>query len=333
MASGQRIAVWLKPEQREFVGAVAQEAGCVVTHAGTPTVGRSGEVAGVLCAAAFDDLRAATATLDVDALWLACAPGLGDERAEQRLLAERSERGLRCVSTEPFPASAMALASGAGGIDEQPWPRQLGMLRATPAWTRAAEAVREFGPVRMLLAQAFVPPEASSLGAGLVSLLDLVSSVMLEAETIDAVYVGPRAASGLHAAPPETLRDLHGDMAATLRFAGASAVIAASNTSHRWSFSITLISERGRLHITERDWEWLSSDGTVVDKFKPAKKKAPGTAADPAIDIFAESLRVTLQHRREPHAEAAHILVHAALLSARTGQPESPDTIRRLAGL
>lgn len=330
MASGQRIAVWLKPEQREFVGAVAQAAACVVTHAGTPAVGRSGEVAGLLGAAAFDDLRAAAATLDVDALWLACAPGLSDERAEQRLLAELAERGLRCVSTEPFPASAMALA---GGIEEQPWPRQLGMLRATSAWTRAAEALREFRPVRMLLAQAFVPSEASSLGAGLVSLLDLVSSVMLEAETIDAVYVGPRAASGIHAAPPETLRDLHGDMAATLRFAGASAVIAASNTSHRWSFSITLISERGRLHITERDWEWLSSDGTVVDKFKPAKKKAPGTAADPAIEIFAESLRVTLRHRREPHAEAAHILTHAALLSARTGQPESPDTIRRLAGL
>ncbi|GJQ28588.1 MAG: hypothetical protein HBSAPP03_04720 [Phycisphaerae bacterium] len=328
MSQVRRIAVWLGPHQAAFVQAVAGSAGCVVTHAGAPDVGRSGDVSVALGAEPFDDLRAAAATLDVEAFWLAAPMGLPDERAEARLTDELIARGVRCVTTEPHPASAPGLAVYAP-------PGMVGLPASAEPWTRLAEVRREFSPVRMMHARTWARPEAGSLGARLVGVLDLVRAVLGEPESVDAVYVGPRAASGLHAAPPDTLRDLHGDMAATLRYPAAAAVVEASDAAPRWEFSATLMSAKGRLHVTDTGWEWLGQDGNVVDAHRPATRRAAAPKADPAVTWHAASLRAALA--APPGVQGDHapalVMAHAALLAARTGQPESPDMIRRLAGV
>lgn len=317
MPRPHRIAAWLYPAQAALVRAVARAADADITHAGTPHVGRSASLAAELAATPFDDLRAAVATLDVDALWLAAPAASGDDRAERAMLGEAAARGLRLVATEPTPSSPLAPAP-------DPPILHLGLLRHAPFWAHAADLVRDFGPVRMLHLISWSDAAHGSLGARLLSALDVAHAVIGEPEAIDAVYTGPRAASGVHAAVPDDLRDLHGDLAVTLRGAGAVAVLALSNAAGLWATEAILVSERGRLRITELGALWLNPDGSVHERTT--------RDADQGVEDFAAPLRLALAGAAAPLTDTALIHAHAALLAARTGQPESPDTLRRLAG-
>lgn len=344
MTSRHRLAVWLQPAQTDFVRDVALACGCDIIAAGSPTRGQSTGIATQLAAAPFDDLRAALPALDADLLWLASAGDFADspDPADARALSTLHSRGVRVASFDPLPGSILSasarpdpLASAALSAAV----RYVSLPRTAPLWSSLTETLVAFGKPRLLLIESWSAPRYAPLGVRLFGSLDLVSSLLGDPDSIDAAYVGPRAASGLHALPTESLRDLTGELAATLRFANEStAVITASDAAGRWNTLVTLISEHGRLRVFDDGWEWLAPDGQKRDESRSRARRGQPRPIDHAVLAAADSLSAILADSAPAIAAPVNLdsilsTAHAALLSARTAQPESPATIRRLAGL
>lgn len=265
------------------------------------------------------------------------------------------------VITGPSGAGA-ALGSGAPARTEgdKPRPRQLidaggGWARPTPllrlsrAVRDAADVLEQFGHIRTILIEAWCGHGQGSLGARLFDAMDCVVSYFGVPEQVDSTYIWPARGRTLHHASGETLRGLRGDLTANLRFAdGRAAAIAISDHGARWSRSLTLIGDGGRLRITDDalmgtgagtgGFTWLSADGASVDTSRssgPRRKRGQTERSDEAlVDAFADQLVRLLDSRIPPPAptDYAGVLAAAgaAMLSARTGEAESSQTILRM---
>jgi hypothetical protein len=370
-AAGRTLLVWLDPEQVPLVRAAVEAAGLDIVAAGSPRTGRSGEVAARLAEGtggsveAADDLRAALASGRWDAAFLA-APGsfgaLADAQSGDReaLRACRS-RGAIVAALEPIPASALQLADGQwledgdAAADGGAEPVHLVPLaRAAGPWLSATEVMADFGPVRTLVLEAWCRPHEGSLGARLLDAMDLALSVLGEPEGIDAAYVWPGTSAGgpsggggggLRRLPGDSLRGLQGTLTANLRFAdGRAACLALSDHGARWGRTITLLGPGGRLRIYDDGFEWIDPEGVRAHASRGIGAGRPGPErAQPesrSAAVLAEALGNMLGsaaggHDRRRQApldlRRALAMAGAALLSARTGEGESPDTIRKMA--
>src|SRR5690606_18382430 len=96
--------------------------------------------------------------------------------------------------------------------------------------------------------------------------------------------------------------------------------------------------DNGRIRFDERSFEHISEQGQTVDSSGGGRRRsaAPDDGIDdPAIEAVADGIKRML----DPHAPksppvdlgAVLAICEAAILSARTGQPESPATILRMA--
>jgi hypothetical protein len=334
---------WLAEPQVALVRDVAEHAGVAIVGAGSPVRGQAAAVAKALGAEPHDDLRATIASADAD-LALIASPGAFGERAPEdtaAILAARA-RGMRIASLEPIPSSALDLASGAwrsqSGVDPVDSVRFRPLARLSRSYREAMEVQESFGPVCTLTVAAWCKPDEGSLGARIYSALDLVLAILGEPETIDAAYVATHVAQGLNPLPGETLRDLHGDIAATLRFAdGRAANVVASDRAGRWNREITMLGEGGRLRIFDDGFEWISPTGEKIDHSRSSRaKRGEVPAVTHAVVAIAEAVGRLVDPAIPPEGAHDHATVlamaQAALLSATTGQAESPGTIRRLVG-
>jgi hypothetical protein len=344
------LLAWLEPEQAEFVRAVVAAAGVRVALAGAEGPGRSAEVARALGAEPAGDLRAALASAAVDAVLLADPAALTDA-GEAEALAACRERGVRVLSFEPRPAGLLearepgrrsegpGLALGPGAADagaapEGAWAELVPLTRASRAVRDAADVVAQLGTLRLVSVQAWSGTGQGSLGARVYDALDLVVHLMGQPDGVDAAYV---PAPGLaDAAGGPTLRGIDGDLSANLRFAGGRAAsVVASSRAGKWGRLITLVGERGRVRVFEDGLEWVGPDGRLIDASRDSSRIRGAAGAEdpaaPAVRAFADRLERLLDPRvpPEPPTSAALVLATAgaALLSARTGQSESPETV------
>ena len=333
----RRVIVWAEPHQIPLVRAVAASAGFRIVGAGSPAKGQTGLLAAELAADPVDDLRQALTEADADLVWLAASGDFGAAPEDARAVMAARARALRVASLEPFPARALDLPNAGWTTSDTPAQpiaavRFVGLARATRAYLDAAEPLAAFGQPRTVLVETLAPPAYGTLGARLLSAIDLILALLGEPETIDAAYTAPKHAAGLHALPGETLHDLHGDLVATLRFPdGRAASITASNHAARWDQTVTLLSAQGRIRLHDDAFTWLGHDGAVRDELLPP----PATRAEPRgiATVAAELARLLDPSLPDPGPTPIPDILavaHAALLSARTGQPESPTTIRRM---
>lgn len=332
------MIAWLLPEQAEFVAAAAERAGVRVVAAGCPREGHTATVASALGVPPADDLRAVLANADADLVLLAApvdAASLGG--GDLRPVVAAAARGLKIATLDPMPASALELA-GAGwltpinGLPPVDAIRFVPLGRLSRAMAGAAGVVETFGSVHAALLRSWCRSEEGTLGARLYSALDLVLSLMGEPETIEAAFVSPMLGRKVYMLPGETLRDLRGTITANLRFSdGRAAALALSDRGGAWEQVVTLLGPGGRLSIGDDGFEWIGADGKVVDESRPAARARRATGADGV----AEGLRAMLEGGAPASAPTDAMgvlcLAQAALLSARTGQGESPATIRRMA--
>lgn len=350
-----RAAVWLRPDQLDLLRGVAPLADLEIVAAGSPVVGPSrntpGLVASELGVPNLDDLRSALATarLDhqADIFWILDPGdfGLSTQSSDPATLLEARAKGLRILSSEPIPASALPLTAGDWlARDETPGAadtiRFVGLMRSARSFREALDILPSFGHVRSLSIESWCTPTESSLGARLFSALDVVRLLVGEPETIDATYVSPLQGSGVHPLPGETLRGLTGDLTANLRFAdGRATSIAISDHAGRWNRTLTLLGPSGRLRVYDDGFEWIDLQGQKVDE---ARHRRPSRAL-PQTSHAALAMSDSLKRLADPAvADTAHdgptpldlagvlSMAQATLLSARTGQPESPSTIRRM---
>lgn len=348
MSAERRAIVWLAPEQLSLVRDAARAAELDLVAIGTPERGQAARLAAALASGSsgpepLDDLRATLAASGADLVWIAApgAFGTGGPDDAAAILAAHT-RGTRIASFEPIPAAASDVAPGAWTDGT---PRALDIPRVIPGWPAALpppEVIAALGAVRTLALEWWSAPGDGSLTARVYGAMEAVRRIVGEPETIDAACVGPGHGRGVHTLPGETLRDLHGDLTANLRFAdGRAATIAVSNRAGRWERSLTLLGPGGRVRVHDDAFEWIGPEGDTLDESPPRtrRKKAPDDPAKhtgaPAVTAIAAALNAVLTPRTdEPPSDTISILTmcHAALLSCRTGQPESPTTIRRIAG-
>lgn len=334
--------VWLLPEQAEFVRRVAAAAGLRIVRAGSPIRGQSGAVAGEFSAPPADDLRAVLANEAPRLVWILAPGDFGSAEDAAAVLAAH-QRGVKIATLEPIPASALDLAAS-GWAGEVP-PRPVDLLRFVPLarlsapFRDAAEVLEQFGPARAVSIEWWCTPAEGSLGARIFGAMEMALTLLGEPETIDAAYVAPALGRGVHALPGETLRDLHGDMTANLRFAdGRAAGIVVSNRAGRWNRTTTLLGPGGRLRIFDDGFEWVGPDGAKIDESRPQRRSrgaAAGTAH--AVATLADALGRLLDPAIPDPGPLDHAPIlamgQAALLSARTGMGESPATIARMASI
>lgn len=344
-----RAVCWLRPDQAMLARAVRDLAGLDIVGVGSPDAAQRSQAATELETQALDDLRATIASTDAS-LVLILDPGrFGQSDEDRSALLEARARGVLVASLEPVPAAALELASGwtqsTNGVRPIECVRTLPLARHAPAVLAAQEVREPFGTPRTLAIESLCTPAQGSLGARLFDAMELIDALVGEPELVDASYAGPKAAGGLRALPGDTLRELRGDLTAHLRFAdGRSAVVIASSRASGWERRVTMLGEGGRLRITERGFVWQGPDGVTVDTHRnepvetdetdPGPNQAPGPNQDPGTAAIAAALRAMLDPASPARAPVDHAaalaIAHAALLSARTGQSESPATIRRL---
>lgn len=389
--------VWLDPEQLPLVRTIVERIGLPIAAAGSPTRGRSREVAEALAEAQgsdvepVDDLRAALASWQSGAVWIAAAgsfgaqgAGGGGDPADIEAVRACRARGVRVATMEPIPASALELA-GAGPTDDPGAPelvRFIPRTRLSRAVLEAAEVLDAFGAVRTVAFEGWSGRGEGSLGARLLDAMDVVLWLLGEPETIDAAYMWPgkgvrergasvgagaqghadgAAAAGavsggggsgggggaVHLLPAETLRGLHGDMTLNCRFAdGRGAAVVISDQAGRWNRSLMLVGPGGRIRVYDDGFEWVAPDGARVDASRAlgasrasdaVGSAAGGAAPGRSAAVIAEALERYLGGREGtvPPLDSGRVLAMAgaALLSARTGEGESPATIARMASL
>lgn len=345
---GIPAVAWLEPHQAPLVRAVAARAGLHIVAAGVPNAiqRRSGpDAASIDGAEPISDLRAALATANVRVAILATpAPSAEAPLADPDLLRLARSRGIMLLSFEPIPAS-VADAREAEPIQWIETCRFLGLFRSAPALATVSELLDSFGTPRTLTVSFRSGKGQGSLGARLYDAMHTVHSILGVPESIDASIITQVAASGLRLEPGEALRFLHGDLTANLRYAGAkSAALSLSDRAGRWFRGVALVGESGCIRMDESGVERNDADGQVIEK-SPAPRKKPASKGGvlfedivdaPALEALAEAAKRAVDPRAarpEPFdLEAVLSMCEAAVLSARTGQPESPATVVRMAG-
>lgn len=341
----KRIAAWLMPEQIPMIQRIAAAVEVTVTSAGSPMRGQSAAVANAFDAVAVDDLRSMLVSADVDLILLASAGtfGIGSRGDDAEAVQAANVRGVEVATFEPVPPTALELASGGwmqargGGLPVEML-RFVPLMRLSRPFREATEVLESFGECRLLSLESWCRPHESSLGALLYSAMDLILSLMGEPETADATYVWPAQASGMHMLPGESLAELRGALSANLRFGdGRAASLVVSDQGGRWNRYATLLGPRGRLRVFDDGFEWLSMTGEKIDQSRATTGVRGGPPADHVVTAAADALSRLLDPASPDPGPTNHAAVlgmaQAALLSARTGQSESPATIRRMASV
>ncbi len=352
MGGARRTIVWLTPAQAGLVREVARAAELEIVGVGSPERGRAGPLAADLAGEGergLNDLRAALASQGADLFWLLAPGEFGSGPDDALALQEAHARGAKVVTLEPMPALATDLSTRAW--TEGVATRAIDVGAFVPAWAGCPrEVVGSIGPLRAMALEWWSGPGEGTLGARLYGAMDLTLRLMGEPESIDAAYVSAEQGRGVHALPGESLRGLCGDLTASLRFAeGRAGSVALSSRGGRWERTLTVLGPGGRARVGDDSLQWFGPDGSAIEEpgVKTRRGKGSKRVAEPAdaregapsgaLGAFAAGLTRALSgaaaEAPEPDRVTVLAMCHAALLSARTGQGESPATIRRIVGM
>jgi len=337
-ASKKTAVVWLRPDQVSLAHDVAAQSDLIIEAVGSPIRGESTALAQKLSSEPADDLRSVLAETKATVVLLLDPGEFGKESdpADDRAFGAARSRGVKIASLEPIPASALAFQNSPVESDEQLGSpesiRPLGLLRHSKRYRDAQEVIEQFGRARTLSLELYNSPEQGSLGAQLISALDIVIAHFGTPETVDASFVSPAQGQSVYSVPGDSLRGFSGDLTAVLRFPdGRAATIVASDHAGRWNRVLTLLGPSGRLRIYDDGFEFLGPAGQKIDE---ARHRRTVKSPPHCVEVLADGIdRLLDAHIPAPTPmDTLSVLstAQAALLSTRTGQPQSPDTIRRM---
>ena len=332
-----RCVVWTNPEQAPLLDEILRDAGITLVGAGCPDPARTGQVASTLGCEPSDELRQAMTTLDTDMVLLGDAGTFGEEANDADLEALRAAHARNvCVATlDPIPATASgimgtsfaeALHQGVLGSFASFVP----LLRHRPILVELSTVLETFAPVRSAAITIAGTSSAGSLGARLFNALDLTRLLMGVPSVIEAAYVSPRAGRGMHPLPGQTLRSLNGEITMNLRFSdGRCAAIYLSDQFSASTLTMTIASSEGQIMLDQRGFIWTGNEGQEVDKHTAPDANLNGDRG--AMTTQLSELCSGVAPSRPPIDFTSVLsMTHAALLSTRTGQGESPHDVEQL---
>jgi len=327
--------VWCEQSHARFAREVCDAIGARVLAAGTP----QGAAEHFQDAAKIDDIRHALLSQDADLALLATARTSGDDETadlldEPSLMRDARKRIRTIVTTCPSP-TGVRLAPSPGESDRQSV-RFVPRFNMLSSFSHARDALETFESVRSLSFSSRCAPAHGTLGARLLDAMLTVHTVLGVPENIDASIITPQQTAGIHRATPEALSQLSGDLTANLRFASPRAAsITLSDRGGRWFRGVALVGAPGCVRIDDDSFEFIDPEGAVVDS---SRDEGTGSTPDgPAVRVISRQIAEAMDPRvpPPPQQDLREVLsmCQAAILSARTGEPESPGTILRLSNL
>jgi hypothetical protein len=350
--SAPRLAAWLDPGQEALCRAVTAAAGCELVCVGCSDRGRADLPAAALGVPVANDLRGLLITEPVSHVLILGTTDLGTDSSGQDVAAldAASSRGVCVVSAEPIPAAALEMATA--GWDQFELPPS-GLIRVPSVLPvlreHFADVFAEFGVARAGHIEILTSPRANGLAnglaGGLASALWSAAELLLEwfgePESVDAAYTDPVGKPGLKLLPGETLRGLRGTMTVNVRASSGRAVsIFVSDQAPVERAQVNLFGPAGMLMCGSDDQgeyaRWISGDSDAA-KSSTVDSRRPPLSADPAATRWmVHALRRGLRGRNGDassapcHVETLLTITQAMLLSSRTAQSESPETIARM---
>ncbi len=332
-----RCVVWTNPDQAPVLGLALRGAGIELAGAGCPDPARTGQVASTLGCEPVDDLRQALCHVDADLVLLGDPGSFGEQASDADLDSLRAAQTRHlCVATlEPIPATAAGFAGT--GFAEALHQGVLGSLanfvpvtRYRPIINELASVLETFAPLRSCSINNAGPAALGSLGARLFDTLDLVRWLVGVPSVIEAAYISPSAGRGMHPLPGHTLRNLHGEVSMNLRFSdGRCAAVYLSDQLARTTLNMSLIGPEGHIALDGHGFVWTNKAGEPVDTH--TREKSDTDAGQLALQTQLIDLCSGVAPSRPPIDYAAVLsMTHAALLSTRTGQGESPHDVEQL---
>jgi len=312
--------LWIDRRQARFARAVIERAGLKVVAVGSPPEsGQTDGAAGAFPdAELFSDIRQAVVASGASIGLLLTAspaePGAeGSPADDPEFVGHCRHNGMRLFSTEPCPATTQqAAAEGAGdGV------HILGLLRRSPVWLRAVDALENFGAIQTVSVAARCARDASTLGARLFDAMHLTHALLGLPESVDAA-VAFHPTPGPSHVTPRSIRRLRGDLTANLRFgAHRAGAVTLSDRGGRWFRGVTLLGEAGCFRLDERGFEHIDPDGAVVDSSQ---------ASDDGPEDAAHAIATDLKRALDPHLPAPEpVDARTVLAICEAAQTEAAD--------
>ncbi len=322
-ASENLCACWLREDQIDLVRDVASQVGLEIVASGGP---EGSKIADAIGGQHVDDFRSMLATTSVGIVLIADASWLTDSVEGSGLSAviEAAERGIQILTLEPIPAAALQLSSPTWRDAHDAVRERISFVplaRRSSAFASASDLLEQFGVIESVGVRAIGNRSMGSLGARLFGTCELLITLMGTPESVDAAHMTTGTT-------PDSLRELTGHMTANVRFSGGRcASIIVSDAAPGWSRSISLLGPGGLIDANDHRIRWTTPDGKVVDEAEMTERGEPDNIESSLIaDSIVASL--TPAFRQAPiDMNATLAMAQAAVLSARTGHPESPGTI------
>ena len=330
--------VWARSEQTGSIGRAVGGAGVAIVGAGCPDPTRGAEVASALGCDHVDDLRHMLSAESPDLVLLADPGGFGDRDLESDLVALQyaHSREIAVATLEPIPAEA-TVVSGTSWTDSlqsgaiAQFVQQVPLLRHARVIEELTATLETFGRIRSMSCSLMSPATLGSLGARLFDTMDLVRTLVGVPETIDASYAAAKSRPGLHELPGQSLRGLHGILTIHARMPdGRGSIIQVSDQAGRSTLSMNLIGAEGNISLTDRGFTRYDARGTAIDSCEIGDDETDPTEARLREQLIQLCSGVANTTRAPVDHASVLAMGHTALLSARTGQGETPETIRRL---
>lgn len=339
-----RLAAWLDPGQEDLCRALVAAAGCELVCVGCSDRGRADLPAAALGVPVASDLRGLLMNEPVSHVLILGTSDLGTDSSGQDVgaLDAASSRGVCVVSAEPIPAAALEMATAGWDQFELPPSRLIRVPSILPILREHfPDVFAEFGVARAGCIEILTSPQAGGLASGLWSAAELLLEWFGEPESVDAAYADPVGKPGLKLLPGETLRGLRGTMTVNVRASsGRAASIFVSDQAPVERAQVNLFGPAGMLTCGSDDQgeyaRWISGDSDAA-RSSTVDSRRPPLSADPAATrwmVHALCRGMRGRNGDAPsapcHVETLLTITQAMLLSSRTAQSESPETIARM---
>lgn len=338
--------VWAMPEQAEVLIPILKDSGITVTGAGCPDSTKSGAVAKSFGCDVQDDLRHLLSTETPDLVLLASTTGFADQDSELDLAAleQAHSREMAVATLEPLPTRP-GVMTGTAWMDTNharlstELAAVVPMIRQTGLIDELMATLESFGAIRSMSVSLSAPASFGSLGARIFEAMDLVRTLVGVPQTIDASFQSAHrvgVTNGIHPLPGQSLRNLEGILAAHLRMPdGRGIVMQVTDQVGQSVLRLSILGSEGQILVTDDGFERFDTSGNLIDTFRlSTSNHQDSSIIDPSAIRLCEQLIQLCSGVGPVRAPVDHPSVfamgHAALLSARTGQGETPSTIRRL---
>lgn len=327
----QETTLWIDGDRAAVAGAVVETMGPAlsVLAVGGPRESAVDRLAHELERPRIDDLRKLLVDYPATYLLIATRSTISAE-----LLAVAAEQQTTVVTLEPVAGSLAEWASLGQPLSEATVPPTRPILPRIvnmpafldgPGFFRAAEPGESLGPGRLISFHATGVAEQGSLLSRLFDAWRTILHFADTPESIDASLAGS-------AVVPDALRQAKGRLGAHARMPdGAGATLAVTDRAGRAERRLEAIGEQAHLTVTDTDYTLHQIGGALIDHHRSPEGPMSYVA------LIADQWHRLIDRPKTPRGKTDAIqqaralaCCEASLLSARTGQAESPRKLMEM---